>query len=399
MNSKRNTVANRNVPKTKYMEKQASLRWNVLRSVLALGVGFAVVPWLGSDVLAADTGKITRVNQPDQNLMWNNKADIYAESAGNSVGLNRFQDFQVGKNDMANMYFKTAKDSPKNLDTLVNTVQNRIDINGTVNAIRDNKIGGNLYFLSPEGMVVGAGGVINAGSLTAITTKRGDLMPFDVDSAKSAVDKIKKGTYSVSSSLDAPIVVNGTINTMTGIDLRAAAIYVGKNPDIDKVNDVPKAVLRTGVVFDNIVNTERQFENATVIPDKKLDVKISKDGKIVIADPNDPNNENLKGDGSIRIQAQADSCNTATKFLKITLDTAEAKVAVGEDANIDAIGNVDISAKATVSNPTNVQHFWDFVGFTKATTEVDGKISGADVNIRSNANSNLTVRCKMKLNS
>ena len=172
MNSKRNTVSTRNVPKTKYMEKQASLRWNVLRSVLALGVGFAVVPWLGSDVLAADTGKITRVNQPDQNLMQNNKADIYAKSAGNSVGLNRFQDFQVGKNDMANMYFKTAKDSPKNLDTLVNTVQNRIDINGTVNAIRDNKIGGNLYFLSPKGMVVGAGGVINAGSLTAITTKQ-----------------------------------------------------------------------------------------------------------------------------------------------------------------------------------------------------------------------------------
>ena len=374
-----------------YMEKQASLRWNVLRSVLALGVGFAVVPWLGSDVLAADTGKITRVDQPDQNLVQKNKADIYAESASGNVGLNRFQDFQVGKNDMANMYFKT-KDNPKNLDTLVNTVQNRIDINGTVNAIRDNKIGGNLYFLSPKGMVVGAGGVINAGSLTAITTAQGTFMPFDIDSAKSAVDKIKKGTYSVSSSLDAPIVVNGTINTMTGIDLRAAAIYVGKNPDIDKVNDVPKAVLRTGVVFDNIVNTERQFENATVIPDKKLDVKISKDGKIVIADPNDPNNENLKGDGSIRIQAQADSCNTATKFLKITLDTAEAKVAVGEDANIDAIGNVDISAKATVSNPTNVQHFWDFVGFTKATTEVDGKISGADVNIRSNANSNLTYK-------
>ena len=390
MNSKRNTVSTRNVPKTKYMEKQASLRWNVLRSVLALGVGFAVVPWLGSDVLAADTGKITRVNQPDQNLMQKNKADIYAESAGNSVGLNRFQDFQVGKNDMANMYFKT-KDNPQHLDTLVNTVQNRIDINGTVNAIRDNKIGGNLYFLSPEGMVVGAGGVINAGSLTAITT---NTLPSSASGAADAVADIKKGTYAVSSSLNAPIVVNGTINTMTGIDLRAAAIYVGKNPDINKANEVQQAVLRTGVVFNNIVNTKGQFEKANVIPDKKLGVEISKDGKIIIADPNDPTNENLKGDGSIRIQAQADSRNTATKFLGITAvdNTVEAKALVGEGANIDAIGNVDISAKATISNDTDIEHWLNFVGFSKATTEVNGTIQGADVNIHSDATTKLSYK-------
>ena len=52
---------------------------------------------------------------------------------------------------------------------MVNTVENRISISGTVNAIRNNKIGGNLYFLSPKGMVVGSTGVINAGSLTMIT--------------------------------------------------------------------------------------------------------------------------------------------------------------------------------------------------------------------------------------
>ena len=386
MNSKRNTVSTRNVPKTKYMEKQASLRWNVLRSVLALGVGFAVVPWLGSDVLAADTGKITRVDQPDQNLMQNNKADIYAKSAGNSVGLNRFQDFQVGKNDMANMYFKTAKDSQKNLDTLVNTVQNRIDINGTVNAIRDNKIGGNLYFLSPKGMVVGAGGVINAGSLTAITT---NTLPKDIGEAEKAVTSIREGSYPVSSSLQDSINVHGTIHTATGIDLRAAYISIAKEANAEKV-----PVLQTGMVFETTVNTDGLVDSAKVVQGERLTASCSEDGKIIIADPNDADNKNLQGDGSIRIQAQADSRNTATEFLGITAvnNTVEAKATIGEGATIDAIGNVDIGAEATVSNSTNIQHLWDFVGFSKATTEVQGTISGADVNIHSNAMSNLSYK-------
>ena len=41
----------------------------------------------------------------------------------------------------------------------------RIDINGTLNAIRNKQIGGNLFFLSPGGMAVGKGGVINTGAL------------------------------------------------------------------------------------------------------------------------------------------------------------------------------------------------------------------------------------------
>ena len=386
MNSKINAVSNRNVPKTKYMEKHASLRWNVLRSILALGVGFAVAPGLSSDVLAADTGKITRVDQQNQNLVQHNKADIYAESADKNVGLNRFQDFQVGKNDTANLYFKTSKDSQQHLDTLVNTVQTKIDINGTVNAIRANKIGGNLYFLSPQGMVVGAGGVINAGSLTAITT---NTLPSSASEAAVAVEDIKKGTYDVSSSLDAPIVVNGTINTMTGIDLRAAYISIAQ-----EANAKQAPVLQTGIVFETTVNTDGLVDSAKVVDGKRLTASVSKEGKIIIADPNDSTNTNLQGDGSIRVQAQADSRNTATEFLGITAvnNTVEAKAVVGEGANIDAVGNVDIGAKATVSNATNIQHLWDFVGFSKATTEVNGTVSGADVNIHSNATSNLSYK-------
>ena len=364
--------------------QKKELRSQVLRSVMALGVAVTTCTWMGMTEAWAE-GNITRVNDPKTNLMQNQKADIFAESASGSVGLNRFQDFNVASNELANLYFKTANDS-KTLDTLVNTVENRIDIQGTVNAIRDNHVGGNLYFLSPKGMVVGAGGVINAGSLTAITT---NTLPETVGEAEKAVTSIQEGTYPVSSSLKDSIEVHGSIHTATGIDLRAAYISIAKEANAGK-----GPLLQTGMVFQTTVNTDGLIDSAKVVEGERLKASFSKDGNIIIADPNAADNKNLQGDGSIRIQAQADSRNTATEFLGITAvnNTVEAKAMIGEGATIDAIGNVDIGAEATVSNSTNIQHLWDFVGFSKATTEVQGTISGADVNIHSDATSNLSYK-------
>ena len=147
-------------------EDSATLRMKVLRSVLAVGVGFALTPWLGREALAE--GNIVR-SDTHTNLLVNGVANIYAEKAANGVGLNAFEHFELGNNQIANLYFKTETGT-NTLHTLVNTVENQIKISGTVNAIRNNKIGGNLYFLSPKGMVVGSTGVINAGSLTMITS-------------------------------------------------------------------------------------------------------------------------------------------------------------------------------------------------------------------------------------
>ena len=122
----------------------------VLRSVLAVGVGFAMTPWLGRDAYA-DSHGIVRSGYGEENLIGangssSNVADIYAASARNGVGLNAFEHFELGNNQIANLYFKTQNGTTA-LHTLVNTVENQISISGTVNAIRNGKIGGNLYFL------------------------------------------------------------------------------------------------------------------------------------------------------------------------------------------------------------------------------------------------------------
>ena len=125
----------------------------------------------------------------------------------------------------------------------MNTVNDRISIYGTVNALRNNKIGGNLYFLSPKGMVVGSGGVINAGALTVMTSAN------TFGSAEAAAQAITDNSWGGLDS-KASIDIHGKINTATGIDLRAAYINVNKASG----SDIAPA-LKTGVVFANTVNT------------------------------------------------------------------------------------------------------------------------------------------------
>ena len=204
----------------------------LLRSVLA--VGFAMTPWLGGEALAAGIERVGNVPDTMQKFYLQNgdtAAHIYAEQASGTVGLNRFTKFDVGANQIANLYFQTGANAPA-FNTLVNTVENKINISGTVNAIRNNKIGGNLYFISPEGMVVGAGGVINAGALTVIGANLrsgGENSTPYFSTAAEAAARIQSNNFDYNNN--AQIVVNGQINTMTGIDLRAAHIA------LKKVND------------------------------------------------------------------------------------------------------------------------------------------------------------------
>ena len=116
---------------------------------------------------------ITKADSALQNTIinkGNGVTDIWADRVVDNAAVNVFQDFQLDANNIANMYFKTQQGTEWK-DNLVNFVNTRIDINGTVNAIQNNQIGGNLFFLSQDGMAVGKTGVINTGSLYVMTPK------------------------------------------------------------------------------------------------------------------------------------------------------------------------------------------------------------------------------------
>lgn len=342
-------------------------RLKILSSVLA--AGFVVLPFFCGEAFAA--GSIVRVDS-DKNLMQSGRADIYAESVHGDVGLNRFQEFKVGNQELANLYFRQEKDSTA-LNTLVNTVASRIDINGTVNAIRDNKVGGNLYFLSKDGMVVGANGVVNAGSLTVLAAEN------SFKNAEAASEALKKQDWELSSK--GTIDVSGTLNTATGIDLRAAYINVAKG---NGSSFAPQ--LRTGMLFYTTVNTAGLVSDAAV-KDGRLTATVDSSGNVVIADPNAADNAALKGDGSIRLQASATKKNAAQEFFNSDSlqNTVEAKVNIAEGAKLDAAGDVLVSAEATHDSDRYVVEILDIAAFAKADVQVDGELKGRNVTVTANA--------------
>lgn len=131
----------------------------IVSAVTAIGFVMQPVAALASTITRTDNGPGVSFN--------NGVADVFAGKVVGDVAINKFAVFQLDANNIANMYFGENKDGK--VGNLVNFVDSRIDINGTVNAIQNKKIGGNLFFFSSDGMAVGKTGVINAGALYVAT--------------------------------------------------------------------------------------------------------------------------------------------------------------------------------------------------------------------------------------
>ena len=96
--------------------------------------------------------------------------DITNQQVKGGSALNKFTDFGIKQHDVANLHMGEANHQ-------INVVKNKIDIDGVVNAIKNNKIGGDVYFFSNAGIAVGSHGVFNVGRLTLGTnTAVGDAL-------------------------------------------------------------------------------------------------------------------------------------------------------------------------------------------------------------------------------
>ncbi len=145
---------------------------------------------------------------------------IQGDTANNKgIGINKFDEFKVTKGDIANLIV------PKTANNLVNFVNEKISIDGTVNSLKESKVGGNLFFVTPSGMTVGKTGVINAGSLTAVVTTEDAYKEWtgSLDKVNSALlNKMQSGAVPLNRS--GVITVSGSINTGNRIVLAASNI-------------------------------------------------------------------------------------------------------------------------------------------------------------------------------
>ena len=144
---------------------QQSLTYQVLASTITDAAG---------NPIQSNTGSTT-------NGTWNMRPD----AVNNTVGFKQFDQINLSQGDVLNFIYSylnqyqegtgnnlTLGDKSGNIDTFVALVNQGVNINGIVNALQSLngplKSDGNLMFISPGGMVVGASGVLNVGNLSVL---------------------------------------------------------------------------------------------------------------------------------------------------------------------------------------------------------------------------------------
>ncbi len=146
--------------------------------------------------------------------------------ANDSTAINQFSKFNLDAENIANLHFGTSMNSA-NAATLVNFVDSQANINGIVNAVQNGQMGGNLYFISSEGIAVGSSGVINAGKVGLISPTNQAYQNL-LDNAQNITDStfsaenLKNGLIPL--NYTGSITVEGRINAVKGITLAAANI-------------------------------------------------------------------------------------------------------------------------------------------------------------------------------
>lgn len=222
---------------------------------------------------------ITKADSTLQNTIinkGNGVTDIWADKVVGNAAVNVFDKFQLDAGKIANMYFNTHGNTNPDKDNLVNFVNSRIDINGTVNAVQNSQIGGNLFFLSKEGMAVGKSGVINTGSLYVMTPTPDFMEAVQTVGTEAPAEDANKYLGYITNITDptkanaweiipvntsGTITVLGKVNATNEVQMRAAKIGVGKNVDDQVVDEVASgdtvsaASITTGVTnFGDLVN-------------------------------------------------------------------------------------------------------------------------------------------------
>ena len=342
-----------------------TLSQKIISAVTA--AGFIMQPF------TAFANSINKVNNNDTIRVNGNVTNIWADKVVGNAAVNVFQDFKLDANNIANMYFKDLQNN--SADNLVNFVNSRIDINGTVNAVKDNKIGGNLFFLSKDGMAVGKSGVINTGSLYVMTPAKGidinstaEDYNYTFEGLKGAfnseiandttLDRMKM--LNIPLNADGTISVLGTINAVGDVKMAAPKIAVGKNISGEDLKDGENGAVGTkagGILKTAVIRTgnSTDFNFADLVNIKDAD------GNIVTKAGLDENLTAVaSGNGDIVLAAKAEYGNAkdqdfnnlgSTLGIPVNLnDETTIEASVENYGTIDAMGDAVLTAEATNGN-------------------------------------------------
>lgn len=247
--------------------------------------------------------------------------DITNQQVNGGNALNKFTDFALKQHDVANLHMGEANHQ-------INVVKNKIDIDGVVNAIKDNKIGGDVYFFSNAGIAVGEHGVFNVGRLTLGTNAAyGEALyngGMEKHLAQSAASQAKAVAGGSNISLNGKVYAQddvvlgaGSVNVKGGeirthrnnadtyADKKAAEAYRNQLVNVSPSATVAKALghgdIALAAVGASSVAKPFETKGAIVIDQAYMDAAGGDTSVIASAERNGGNLMGSKADASVEI--------------------------------------------------------------------------------------------------
>ncbi|MET0446534.1 MAG: leukotoxin LktA family filamentous adhesin, partial [Pseudorhodoplanes sp.] len=140
-------------------------------------------------------------------------------SGGNA--FNSFKTFSAAEGNTVNLIV------PDQAGKLVNIVrEGQVNIQGTLNSYQNGRIGGNVVFADSYGLVVGARGSVNVGSLTVVTPNKATIDAMIVNGKVNDGLVARVVTGDVPLSPDGSVVINGRVNATQSIKITATDIKI-----------------------------------------------------------------------------------------------------------------------------------------------------------------------------
>ncbi len=204
-----------------------------------------------------------------------NVTDVTTKTVLGQNAFNSFEKFDVDPGNVVNLYLPGAA---SNLLNLVHS--ERTDINGILNSIKDGQIGGNVFFANPNGIVIGRGGVVNVGSLVAVTPTKSFMEGFfesPGNPSAEAAGRLLNGEAPINP--EGIISISGKINAAADVVLAAGsarnlgkiasgAVFAGGAADFSDIVNLNGLEAGTRICVENgdiEIRAEKNFLNYGVI--------------------------------------------------------------------------------------------------------------------------------------
>ncbi|MCQ2370874.1 MAG: leukotoxin LktA family filamentous adhesin [Akkermansia sp.] len=151
-----------------------------------------------------------------------NVYDVYTNTVRGNTGFNSFSTFDVYADTTANLHLA---DGTGRLINVVRDSSSHID--GVLNSYKDGRIGGDVYFLNPHGIIVGKSGVINVGSISMSTPTAAfveQLIARDGSISPTATQAVLAGDMPINEK--GTISIKGKVNSASTAEIRAGRAEV-----------------------------------------------------------------------------------------------------------------------------------------------------------------------------